>query len=431
MAGETRTEELSAVIQTYIERTVYPLLAYNVVFDTHARLFPLPSGNTLRVPTLMPHSVIKGNLNELGTNVSAASLIPQFTERSIDFFGAYTDITKKAAKSSLIDAIRYARGQLEQQAARSINRRYAYAISSQRGMRWRRIANEDPFNEIIGTTVGTAISTTQFEITPKPNYDQDTFGGGQAFFVTGKNAGQGRMIKTVTSATSTLTMESAFDVAPVAGDTLDIISPEGISGTGSYAMTLGDVFTMAELARRNGAQGFTPGGKIREDGFGFSRNTAGTVPQLVLFVDSMVALDIMKDSAANGYTDVFKQTGGGTDRWSKGQFGLVNNVSFIMHNEGWRMTASSTSAGGGDESDTGVVHTPTLVGMNSYFSTKFRGVGNSQSGLAFRVKSPGSQTFSIRHEAIISRIEWDAWMAAGTQNGFHGVVMLVGAQAAK
>jgi hypothetical protein len=429
MAGETTTTQLTNVIQTYIERTVYNLLAYNVVFDSHARLFPLPSGHTLRVPTVMPHAVIKGNLPEVVTSssVSSASLKPQYTERSVDFFGAFTDITKKAAKASLIDAVRIARGQLEQQAARSINRRFAYNISSARGMRWRRVALNSANDQLLNNVTGTVTSSSAFKRSTKIDYDKDPYGGAQIFFTTGKNAGQGRMVKSATTATSHFTMQSAFDQAPTAGDLFDLVSPSTISSTTTYAMTLGDVFVMAELARRAGAQGFVPGGKVREDGFGIMRNTAGTVPQLVLFVDTMVALDIQADAATNGYTDVFKQTEGGLSRWSKGQFGLVNNVSFIMHNEGWRMTASSTSAGGGAESDTGVVHTPTLVGMDSYYATKFRGVGNDSNGLAFRVKTPGSSTFSVRHDSIISRIEWDAWLAAGTQNGFHGVVMLCSA----
>jgi hypothetical protein len=148
-------------------------------------------------------------------------------------------------------------------------------------------------------------------------------------------------------------------------------------------------------------------------------------------MDSMVALDIQADSATNGYTDVFKNTEAGRSLWSKGQFGQVNNVAFIMHNEGWRMTASGTGAGGGAESDTGVIHTPTLVGMDSYYATKFRGVGNDSDGLAFRTKTPGPSTFSVRHDAVIARIEWDAWMAAGTQNGFHGCTMLCGVNLAK
>lgn len=421
----TTTTEMAAVIQTYIERTAYPLLAYNVVFDTFARLVPLPSGNTVRVPTLMPHAVIKGFITEIGGSTSAMSLIPQYTERSIDFFGAYTQVTKKAAKSSLIDAVKYARSQLEQQAARSINRKYAYAISSQRGMRWRRVADADTEDTKTNQTVSSTVSTTQFDVTPRIVHDNAAFPGAQIFFVTGKNAGQGRIVATYSSSTSQFSMNSPFDVAPANGDLMDIVTVNGISSQGTYAMTLGDVFTMAELCRRSGAQGFSPGGRVREDGFGIMRNTAGTVPQLVLFVDSMVALDIMKDSATNGYTDVFKQTDSGLSRYSKGQFGQVNNVSFIMHNEGWRMNETA-----GAESDTGVVHTPTMVGMNSYFATKFRGVGNQQNGLAFRVKSVGPQTWSIAHEAYIAKIEWDAWLGVGVQNGFHGNVMLCGTQTA-
>lgn len=432
MAGETTVTELAAVIQTYIERTAYPMLAYNVVFDTYARLFPLPSGNTLRIPTLMPHSVMKTNIGELPAAAgSAQSLKPQYTERSIDFFGAHTDVTKKAAKSSLIDAVKYAKGQLEQQAARSVNRRYAYNISSARGMRWRRVADNNASDTLLNNIVGTVTSSSAFKRSTKVDYDKDTYGGAQIFFTTGKNAGQGRMVKSATTSSSHFTMQSAFDQAPTAGDLFDLVSPSTISANTTYAMSLGDVFVMAELARRSGAQGFVPGGKVREDGFGIMRNTSGVVPQLVLFVDTMVALDIQADSATNGYTDVFKNTEGGMGRWSKGQFGQVNNVSFIMHNEGWRMTPSTTSAAGGAESDTGTVHTPTLVGMDSYYATKFRGVGNDSSGLAFRTKTPGPSTFSVRHDSVIARIEWDAWLAVGTQNGFHGCTMLCAARLAR
>jgi hypothetical protein len=247
------------------------------------------------------------------------------------------------------------------------------------------------------------------------------YAGGQVFFTTGVNAGLGRKIYSATTTTSTITVTTAFPQSPSADDNMDIHTLYGISTTTAYDMVLSEVFKMAELARRSGAQGFAPGQRVREDGFGIMRNVAGTVPQLVLFIDTQCALDIMTDAATNGYADVFKQTESGLQRWSKGQFGLVNNVSFIQHNEGWRTGVTGT------ESDTGVVHTPTLVGLNSYFSTKFRGVGQKVSGLEFRVKSPGPQTFSVMHEQILYRVEWDAWMGAAAQNGFHGVVTACGA----
>ena len=421
MAGETTTTEMAAVIQTYIERTAYPQLAYNVVFDTHARLFPLPSGSTLRVPLLMPHNVIKSRFGEVPTTFSAASLIPQYVEAPIEFYGAYTDVTKKAAKASLIEAVRYARMQLEQQAARSVNRQFAIAISSQNGMRYRRVYTATASHtQYSGMTIGTSTSTTSFKVTPLVNEAKADFTGGQVFFTTGVNAGLGRRIKAFTTGASIITLLSALPQAPTVGDRVEITALKAISTGTSDRMNLADVFTAAELARRSGAQGFSPGTKVREDGWGIMRNVAGTVPQLVMFLDTQVGLDVMLDAATNGYTDVFKQTEAGLQRWSKGQFGLINNISFIGHNEGYRMSEA------GVESDTGVVHTPTLVGMNSYFATKFRGVGNERNGLAFRTKTVGPQTWSVRHEAVIARIEWDVWLAAATQNGFHGNVFLCG-----
>jgi len=421
MANETTTTEMAAVIQTWIERTAYPQLSYNVVFDQHARLLPLPSGNTVRVPLLMPHTVIKSDLPEITTTLSAASLVPQYMEKAIEFFGAYTDISKKAAKSSLIDAVKFARAQLEQQAARSVNRRFAKAVCSQDGVRYQRIANASANDAIKAGVLIAGSTTTQVLVNNNLNQAEARYNGGQIFFTTGVAAGLGRRITAAdTSASRVSFISLALPQAPATGDTVDIHSLFAISTTTTYRMDLTDVFRMAELARRSGAQGFSPGGRVREDGFGIMRNVAGTVPQLVLFLDTQSALDIMIDSSTNGYADVFKQTGGGLDRWSKGQFGLVNNVSFIGHNEGWRMSVT------GAESDTGVVHTPTLVGLNSYFATKFRGVGNQRSGLEFRVKTPGPQTFSVRHETVIARIEWDAWLGVGVQNGFHGVVMASG-----
>jgi len=424
MSGETTTTELAAVIQTYIERKAWPQLAYNVVFDTYARLLPLPSGNTVRVPLLNAHSVIKGNLaSEITGTASAASLVPNYMEKAIEVFGAYTDLTKKSVHSSLLDAVKYARFQLEQQAARSINRRFAKALCDQDGARYLRVANGT------GTTFQTSLTATTTPTTTicnvagnMANADAD-YGGGQIFFRSGVNAGLGRRITGANSTTGSIIsfISTALPQAPASGDLVDIVTTDLISTTGTYRMDLTDVFRAAELARRSGAQGFTPGGRTREDGFAYSRNTAGTVPQLALMVDTQVALDMQLDATTNGYTDVFKQTGEGLSRYSKGQFGLINNVSFIGHNEGWRMAAL------GAESDTGVIHTPVLVGQNCYFATKFRGVGNSRDGLAFRVKRPGSQTFSITHELTIARIEWDAWLAVGVQNGFHGIVTLCGA----
>ena len=419
--GLTTTLEMAAVIQTYIERTVYPLLSYNIVFDSHARLLPLPSGNTVRVPLLMPHTVIKSNLGETASTVSAASLIPQYMEKAVEFFGAYTDVTKKAAKSALLDSVRTARDQLQQQAARSVNRRFAKAISSQDGMRYRRIGGVVGDDIILAATLSTGTSKTQCVVDVAMDQAQARYDGGQIFFRTGPGAGLARRITDAGTAASILSCISlALPQAPGAA-VVDIHTLYAVTTTTTYRMDLTDVFRAAELARRSGAQGFSPGGRVREDGFGIMRNVAGTVPQLVMFMDTQVSLDVMLDSATNGYTDVFKQTGDGLSRWSKGQFGLVNNISFIGHNEGWRMSAA------GAESDSGVVHTPTIVGMNSYFATKFRGVGNARGGLAFRTKTPGPQTFSVAHEAVIARIEWDAWLGVGVQNGFHGVVSICGA----
>ncbi|HUT61573.1 MAG TPA: hypothetical protein VNA25_27345 [Phycisphaerae bacterium] len=422
MSGETTTTELANVIQTYFERTAYAQLAYNVVFDTYARLLPLPSGNTVRVPLLTPYTVIKSNLSEVPTTLSAASLIPNYMEKSVDFFGAYTDLSKKGVKSSLLDAVKYARMQLEQQAARSINRRYAEALCSQDGARYLRVADSGSTTQR-NLTVGAGPTTTQALIdAPLTGEDSANYPGGQVFFTTGVNTGLARRITSASSVSSIVSyISNALPQAPSAGDLVDIVTLTAVSTTTTYRMDLTDVFRMAELARRNGAQGFSPGGRVREDGWGIMRNTAGTVPQLAIMMDTQVALDIMLDSATNGYTDVFKNTDGAMGRYSKGQFGLINNVSFIGHNEGWRMSTARA------ESDTGVVHTPVLVGQNVYFATKFRGVGNNQDGLQFRVKTPGPQTFSVRHEAVIARIEWDAWMAVGVQNGLHGVVGICGA----
>lgn len=423
----TKTTELSAVIQTYIERTVWPLLSYNVVFDQYARLIPLPSGNTVRVPRITPLSVIKSELPEASTTFSAQSIIPNYVEKAIEIYGAYTDISKKAKASSLVDAVRTARMQLEQQAARSINRRYALAVSSQNGMRWRRVADTGS-STLLNKSVTSMASTTSMVVDVLLG-DKDPVGGAQVFFRTGKNAGLGRRVKTATSSSSTITLLTAFPQAGAAGDTVDIVQTLAISTTTTYRLSLQDVFVAAELARRSGAQGFSPGSRVNMDSFGISRNVGGMVPQLAFFVDSQVALDLMVDAATNGYSDVFKQTSEGFGRWSKGQFGLINNVSFVMHNEGYRMTAATASAAGGAESDTGVVHAPTIIGANSYFSTKFRGMGNERAGLQFRVKVPGTQTINSNdpHDLIIARVVWDAWHGVATQNGFHGTVMLCGA----
>jgi hypothetical protein len=421
MPGETTTLELAAVIQTYIERSIYPLLSYNVVFDQHARLLPLPSGNTVRVPLLMPLTVIKSNLGETAAAISAVSIIPQYREKAIEFFGSRADVTKKAAKSALLDSVRMTRDQLSQQASRSVNRRFAKAICSQTGMRLTRKFNASVEDTHTGVAL-TSSTTTQLIVNTNLNQANARFVGGQVFFRTGKAAGIGVRITAAASASSRISFISTpLLQAAAAGNLVDITTLFAVSTTTSYRFNLTDVFRMAELARRSGAQGFSPGGSVREDGFGIMRNVAGTVPQLVLFLDSQVALDVMLDSATNGYADVFKQSEAGLQRWSKGQFGLVNNVSFIGHNEGWRMSVT------GVESDTGVVHTPTLVGLDSYYATKFRGVGNERGGLEFRTKTPGPQTFSVNHEAIIARVEWDAWLGVDVQNGFHGVVRACGA----